>query len=965
MEGHTVSHYRVLSRIGGGGMGVVYRAEDTRLKRTVALKFLPPELTRDDSARERFIQEAQAASLLDHPNICTIYDVDAEPDGRLFIAMACYEGETLRARLSRGPLAVAEALDIARQIARGLEKAHQAGIVHRDIKPANVMVTPDGLVKILDFGIAKLLDRTGPTQTGTTLGTVAYMAPEQIQGASDQRADLWALGVVLYEMITGRLPFEGDANAAVLLNILHHPFAPASRVRPDLPKDVDEVLARALSKDPAGRYQTAAELEQALAAILPAPTSTAPVAAAAAPTRTRRAVTVIAVVALVAVAVGVTAAWFGRAASGTRRAEALVERITQLADADDYVPALAALEELERLAPDDRRLPDLAARISHVRDIVTDPVGVNVFVKPYDRPLESWRLVGRTPITGARFVNEVLRWRFERDGYAPVEIASPAARLTPPRLDVAGSVPPDTVVVGAGPLNLQLTGFNYLRQIPGAAFHIDKFEVTNRRYKAFVDAGGYARRDYWASTFRKGSRSLTWEQAMPELVDKTGRPGPSTWEVGTYPAGQDDYPVSGVSWYEADAFAKFSGRSLPTVYHWTRTAGVPMAAVVTPLSNLQGTGLAPVGRFAGLSPAGALDMAGNVKEWCANAVAGQEERFVLGGSWHDPTHSFMFADARPPLDRAEVIGFRLATYVSGPPEATLTDPVPVVRRNVAAEPPVSDQAFSAFRRLYAYDPRPLDAKVESRDESPEHWIRERVSFRAAYGADRVPAYVFLPKGITPPYQAVVFAPGAAAVTVRDSSVLRDFTAADYLALSGRAVVYPIYSGTYERNTGQTTVWPDRSRAYQDWMVRVVNDARRTMDYLESRPDIRHDAIAYVGTSWGASFAPRLLAQDTRFKTAVLTDVGFTAATEIPTELDIIHYVPRVTLPTLMVNGNLDFIYPVETSQKPFFERLGTPRDRKRHVVLVGGHFILPQQRSQLIREVLDWLDTHLGPVTRR
>ena len=182
MEGQTISHYRVLEKLGGGGMGVVYKALDTHLDRHVALKFLPPELTRDDDARVRFTREAQAASALDHPNICTVYDIDSSPDGQLFIAMAYYEGETLKKRIEHGPLPIDEALDIAAQVAQGLSKAHDDGIVHRDIKPANLMLTKDGFVKIVDFGIAKLMGVTGPTQTGTTLGTVSYMSPEQISG---------------------------------------------------------------------------------------------------------------------------------------------------------------------------------------------------------------------------------------------------------------------------------------------------------------------------------------------------------------------------------------------------------------------------------------------------------------------------------------------------------------------------------------------------------------------------------------------------------------------------------------------------------------------------------------------------------------------------------------------------------------------------------------------------------------
>src|SRR5262245_25835701 len=207
--GQTVSHYRIVERLGGGGMGIVYKATDLRLNRFVALKFLSASLTRDPDAKERFIQEAQAASALDHPNICTIHEIDETPDRELFLTMAYYEGETLKHRIEREPLTLDQALDIAVQICEALARAHQSGIVHRDIKPANLMLPKDGPVKIVDFGLAKLVGTSELTKTGTTVGTVAYMAPEQIRGADSGPAqDVWAVGVVLYQMLAGKRPFE-------------------------------------------------------------------------------------------------------------------------------------------------------------------------------------------------------------------------------------------------------------------------------------------------------------------------------------------------------------------------------------------------------------------------------------------------------------------------------------------------------------------------------------------------------------------------------------------------------------------------------------------------------------------------------------------------------------------------------------------------------------------------------------
>jgi len=256
MIGKTISHYKILEKLGEGGMGVVYKAEDTKLKRAVALKFLPSELTRDAEAKARFIQEAQAACALDHPDICTIYEIGETGDGQLFIAMTLYEGETLKQKIERGPLATEGAVGIAVRVARGLGRAHEAGIVHRDIKPANIMITNRGEVKILDFGLAKLGGQAKLTRTGSTLGTAAYMSPEQARGEDvDHRTDIWSLGVVLYEMLTGKLPFKGEHEAAVLYSIVHEKPEALSNVSAPL----SSLISKVLQKDRALRYQTTSE----------------------------------------------------------------------------------------------------------------------------------------------------------------------------------------------------------------------------------------------------------------------------------------------------------------------------------------------------------------------------------------------------------------------------------------------------------------------------------------------------------------------------------------------------------------------------------------------------------------------------------------------------------------------------------------------------------------------------------
>lgn len=259
--------YRLIKELGRGGMGVVYKAEDVKLKRSVALKFLPQDLTRDPEARERFIHEAQAASQLDHSNIYTIHEID-EDAGQMYIAMACYQGESIKEKLKRGPVSLAEAVDIALQTAKGLAKAHEKGIVHRDVKPANILITEDGSVKIVDFGLAKLSEQTQITRSGTTLGTVAYMSPEQAKGdVVDQRTDIWSLGVVLYEMLAGEIPFKGNKETAVVYSILNENPRPLHSVIPDIPYGLENIIKRALKKEPSDRFLSAKEMAAALHAV--------------------------------------------------------------------------------------------------------------------------------------------------------------------------------------------------------------------------------------------------------------------------------------------------------------------------------------------------------------------------------------------------------------------------------------------------------------------------------------------------------------------------------------------------------------------------------------------------------------------------------------------------------------------------------------------------------------------------
>jgi dienelactone hydrolase len=420
--------------------------------------------------------------------------------------------------------------------------------------------------------------------------------------------------------------------------------------------------------------------------------------------------------------------------------------------------------------------------------------------------------------------------------------------------------------------------------------------------------------------------------------------------------------VSGVSWYEAAAYAEFIGKDLPTVYHWASAAGI-LATPIMALSNFGNQGPRPVGSHGGVGPFGTYDMAGNVREWCWNETTGGA-RYILGGAWNDSAYQFTVANARSPLDRSPGNGFRTVLYEDKEVVANLARPVEFPSRDYAREQPVSDEIFKVYRDHYSYDATELDPVVEQVEAPSGGWRIERVTFRAGYGSERVSAYLFLPSNVKPPYQTLLFFPGATAVMAGSSDSLRagpGLGLLEFLVLSGRAVLFPIYYGTFERNDGRRTPWPEATPSYRDWAIRQVKDAKRSLDYLATRPDIDVSRLGYLGVSWGVQIAPGILAQESRVRTAVFVSGGFTPAPFLP-EVDPLNFAARVSIPVLMLNGDGDNIYPLETAQKPLFTRLGTPNEHKRHVVYNGGHDFFATYPRQSTRETLAWLDTYLGPV---
>jgi serine/threonine protein kinase/dienelactone hydrolase len=956
--GTKLGRYLIIEPLGSGGMGVVYRARDEKLERAVAIKILAPGAFSGDDARRRFHKEALALAKLSHPHIAAVYDV-GEQDGIDFIVMECVPGESLAAKLKAGPLTLIDATSITLQIAEALEEAHEQGVIHRDLKPANVMITPKGQAKVLDFGLAKLLASVAadPTlsmvETRGIIGTPLYMSPEQAQGKSlDARTDLWNLGVIYYELLSGRTPFRADSGLAVLRAITDDAPAPLRQFRPDTPPLAEKIVSRSLEKDPERRYQSASEIVRDASDLLSRLSS--PLQAQKEPS-TRVGIYIAVAVTLLCVIAGGLGLYYSSSRKHWAAAEA-IPQINSLLAEHKPLAGFLLLEKARGYLPSDPQLKQIAEDNSDVISITSSPAGAAVEIQDYIAPDSPWHTLGTTPLKDIRIPKGYFRWRVAKPGSGEVVVAPLTETKMDFALDAAQKTPAGMVRTAGGNWGGFIGFVGWVGPFNLPPYYLDKFEVTNRAYQDFVDKGGYENKAYWSEKFMQGGRELSWDEAMAQFRDTTGRPGPSAWVAGHYPQGQADFPVSGVSWFEASAYAAFAGKRLPVMSQWFQAAPPDLGAYVTRASNITGSAVAAVGAYRGLGPFGTYDMAGNVREWVVNAV-GNNLRFILGGSWKSQSYTYAEPEALSPFDRSGTNGFRCVRNIE-PPPAEAANPVKPMARDFAGYKPVSDEVFHAYRLIYEYPKSPLNAKEEGVVEDTADWREEKVTFDAAYGGERMSAYLFLPKNVRPPYQTVLFFPSARVVQLDDSRTLGDKKFFDYVVQSGRAVMYPIYEDTYER---RVKLYLPNGVMSSELNADHYKDAARSLDYLATRPDIDSNKLAYLGVSMGSAKGVIIatLLQE-RLKTAILLDGGYFLFSP-PAGADQADFAPRMKKPVLMVNGRYDFSFSLEKSQNPLFAMLGTPADDKRHVVLDTPHDVT-QQRPQLVKAVLDWLDHYLGRV---
>ena len=673
----------------------------------------------------------------------------------------------------------------------------------------------------------------------------------------------------------------------------------------------------------------------------------------------------VAVAALAIWGIAVTGWMFQAERSGADAERNLVtslEEIKRLTGEFRFPEAYAIAEQLDKQITDDSVREEIWAEVARELTLETDPPGATVFHRDYESTKADWKELGTTPLKVERFPMGLSRLRFELEGYVPRETAAMSGWIAAAGtyvLDTPESIPAGMVRVSGGTTRVLAPGLGQTEELELADYFMDIHEVTNRQYKDFIDAGGYSDTACWKEPFVRDGKTLSFEEAVAMFVDQTGRPGPSTWSIGSYPEGTDNLPVGGVSWYEAAAYACFAGKSLPTVYHWFIAADPFSSNHVVPKSNFSRKGVAPVGQYPGISRDGIHDMAGNHREWAANADG--EARYNLGGGWNDPEYAFNDAVTSLAFDRNDQNGIRLASYPDDRNVAAASMPLQKENRDFRAMKPVSDEVFEVYRQMYEYDDAPLNAELIETLEGAGY-VREQIEIDAAYNNERLTVMVFLPtaSNASPPYQTVMFFPGSGDIykTSYDELTLGRV---EFIVKSGRALIYPVYKGTYDRNSGLKTYVPDTSNQYRDFMIAQSKDLGRAIDYVESRSDLNANRLAYIGFSWGSKLGPIMVAMEKRLKTAIFF-VGGLSFEEAPPMADPFNFLPRVTIPTFMFNGRYDSFFPLETSVMPMYENLGASEANKKLTVTDANHFVAAYNLNQLISESLDWLDSHLGTV---
>ncbi len=643
---------------------------------------------------------------------------------------------------------------------------------------------------------------------------------------------------------------------------------------------------------------------------------------------------------------------------------------------DDYVGAWDKVNQLNSFAPFFYNSNSLDQEISSAISLNIAEPGVTVSWQPYTTEKDyEWRYLGTSPLSPSRLPLGVLKLKLEKEGYKtkfivdrnpsfifenhPIDLGW---ALSPVQMYPKSEIPEGMIPIDGGRFIPALIGEG-VTEYHLSTYYIDQYEVTNKKFQEFVDAKGYEIFQNWTDMeFILKGESLSWEEAKDLMIDTTGNYGPANWELGSFRDGEGDYPVTGISWYEAQAYARFKGNILPPMYHWAKAAfppteiGAPISPVLLKKSNFSNQSVKKVGTN-GIGAHGTYDMAGNVREWSWNIFGGRG--LTLGGAFSDPAYSASSATPSPRFVRSELIGFRTIRLLNPRDMNPFGDPI----NRAPPKPqefykPFTDDQFRIYSKNFEVGYMEQIPKIIYVDESHPTWIKERIKIKVGYDNEEMDILIFKPKKSFNKLESVIIYPGAN--YYRTPPDIDDVNPGEYgldfIIKSGRALVWPAYKGSMNRITDLNISFPstqDQFRLFRQLLTAWTVDTSRTIDYLQSREDMDPDNLFYVGMSYGSLFTTHVLLFEKRFNAAILYVGG--ALSSIPPMSDGINHYPRITSPILMLNGEQDYLVP-PSAPRAMYSLIGTPEDDKRLVFYDSGHWPLP--RNQMIKETLAWMDKY-------
>jgi dienelactone hydrolase len=606
--------------------------------------------------------------------------------------------------------------------------------------------------------------------------------------------------------------------------------------------------------------------------------------------------------------------------------------------------------------PNNKVVIDGLKTITTTVDLMTVTPNVDVYLQLSETE-NKWEYVGKTPINKTSLPNGTVKLKFVDTNKNEFIVSAGTYFISTGEnmFELPSSMPDTTtmaLVIG-GKTNIFLAGLDSRPAAKFSPYLIDKNEVTNEEYKKFVDAGGYKNPDFWSIPTLLNGKPFNFNLAQKLFVDKTGFLGPATWSNGSFPDGKAKFPVNGISWYEADAYAKFMKKNLPSVHQWAKAATPSISGLVCPVSNFSKSETKEVPYSTIKSGYGLSDVAGNVREWCANATKDDlTERAILGGGYDDDPYTFNDYYGQDAFSRTSSNGVRLVKDLTNNNLPLYSEVIKKPFRDFLKLPKISKEIFEIYKRQFDYESGPLDIKILKTDNSDPDYTYELIEYNAAYNNERMSGVLFKPKNVIGKAPAIVFFPGSNVIhTSEIEKVTLSQMSRSYVKM-GYAFFYPIYKGTINRQDALKSDYADKTDLYKDHVIMWGKDMKRSIDVIESRSDLDASNLLYFGVSWGGEMANIMIPIEPRIKRAVLLVAGLEFEEAKP-EVEAASYTPFIKVPILMLNGKYDYFFPSETSQKPMFELIGTNKNDKYWYLHESSHTVPLDEFTKKVKIFLD------------